>query len=159
MADNGLPEGTIQIFVKSINGKSRTVNVLQTDTIAQVKQIIQEKEGIAPEEQRLIYAGKNLEDTKTVADYNLQSESTLHLVLRVRGGMPLHSSDEEVCVACGIDLPDVDVVVDRRSGCQYCSHACYSSGSVYQPPVIDRETQPLTVPVKGKCNGQVIQGT
>jgi ubiquitin len=80
------PEGTIQIFVKSINGKSRTLNVQPTDTIARMKQIIQDKEGIAPEEQRLIFAGKNLDDTKTVADYNLQSESTVHLVLRVRGG-------------------------------------------------------------------------
>ncbi len=57
-----------------------------TDTIAQIKVQIQEKEGIAPEEQRLIFAGKNLEDTKTLADYNLTADSTLHLVLRVRGG-------------------------------------------------------------------------
>lgn len=47
---------------------------------------VRDKEGIAPDEQRLIYAGKNLEDTKTVADYNLSADATLHLVLRVRGG-------------------------------------------------------------------------
>ena len=55
-------------------------------TIAEIKQQIQEKEGVAVGDQRLIYAGKNLDDTKTVADYNLTKDSTLHMVLRVRGG-------------------------------------------------------------------------
>lgn len=102
----------LQLFVKSINGKTRTVTVQPTDTIRQIKvgsllsprslscrvvyadcpcgrrlqEQIRDKEGIAPDEQRLIYAGKNLEDTKTVADYNLSADATLHLVLRVRGG-------------------------------------------------------------------------
>lgn len=84
--EGGLPSGSLQIFVKSINGKTRTLTVRPTDTIGHIKQQIQEKEGIAPEEQRLIFAGKNLEDTKTVAEYNLTADSTLHLVLRVRGG-------------------------------------------------------------------------
>ena len=83
---NGAAGGSFNLFIKSINGKTRTLTVQRTDTIAQIKLQIQEKEGIAPEEQRLIYAGKNLEDTKTVMDYNLTSDSTLHLVLRVRGG-------------------------------------------------------------------------
>lgn len=74
----------MQIFVKSINGKSRTLNVNPTDTIGTIKQQIQEKEGIDPGEQRLIFAGKNLDDDKTLQDYNIQGESTIHLVLRVR---------------------------------------------------------------------------
>lgn len=93
MADDNAPEqadgqgqGQLQIFVKSISGKTRTLTVSRTDTIAQIKAQIRDKEGIAPEEQRLIFAGKNLEDTKTVADYNLTADTTLHLVLRVRGG-------------------------------------------------------------------------
>ena len=60
------------------------MTVQPTDTIRQIKELIRDKEGINPEEQRLIYAGKNLDDTKTVADYNLSSDATLHLVLRVR---------------------------------------------------------------------------
>lgn len=78
---------SFQIFVKSINGKTRTVQVESTDTVKAVKQKIAEAEGIQVDEQRLIYAGKNLEDNKTMSDYNIGSETTLHLVLRVRGGI------------------------------------------------------------------------
>lgn len=75
-----------QIFIKSITGKTRTVDVNPDSTIAFIKQKLQEKEGIAPEEARLIFGGKNLEDDKTLRDYNLVANSTIHLVLRVRGG-------------------------------------------------------------------------
>ena len=81
--------GGMQLFVKTLTGRTMTVNVEGTSTVAELKEKITEREGIPAEQQRLVFAGKCLEDDRVLSDYNIQKESTINLLLRLRGGMQI----------------------------------------------------------------------
>lgn len=78
--------GGIMIKVKTLTGKEIEIDIEPTDTIERIKERVEEKEGIPPVQQRLIFAGKQMNDEKTAKEYNIEGGSVLHLVLALRGG-------------------------------------------------------------------------
>eukprot|EP00092_Neocalanus_flemingeri_P067638 GFUD01082582.1.p1 GENE.GFUD01082582.1~~GFUD01082582.1.p1 ORF type:complete len:338 (+),score=90.75 GFUD01082582.1:55-1068(+) len=97
LSQDVLVDGKMQVFIKVLSGKTITIWINQTDKIELVKRKIQEMEVILPDQQRLIYAGQDLKDGLTLADYNIQKESTVHLGLRLKGGgNPTFTLDKDI---------------------------------------------------------------
>ena len=104
----------MQIFIKALTAKTTILNIEADDSIDTVKQKIQEKENISPYDQRLIFNGKQLEDDCTLSDLNIERNSTLHLLLRLRGGVydpslaalaKTFNCDKNICRKCYARLP------------------------------------------------------
>tara|TARA_B100001989_G_C24293693_1_gene342289 strand:- start:91 stop:477 length:387 start_codon:yes stop_codon:yes gene_type:complete len=104
----------MQIFIKALTAKTTILDIEANDSIDTVKQKIQEKENIYPNDQRLIFNGKQLEDDCTLSDLNIERDSTLHLLLRLRGGVydpslaalaKTFNCDKNICRKCYARLP------------------------------------------------------
>ena len=116
-----VPRGGMQLFVKTLTGKTVSIEVEEGESIEDVKAKIAEKEGIPPEQQRLIFGGQQLQDSKTLDDYDVGDDSTLHLVLRLRGGMQLFvktltGKTVSIEVEEGESIEDVKAKIAEKEG-------------------------------------------